>query len=67
MDGHRRGAGAALAHRGVPVLVQAIGNRVQYAGAFLDGLAVTEAAPRSPAAVEMRAVAAEILALSRKT
>jgi len=54
---------AALAQRGVAVLDQAIGNRVQFASAFLDGLSVGEAAPRSPAAAEMRAVAAEIVAL----
>ncbi|MCB4822518.1 ParA family partition ATPase [Roseicella aerolata] len=57
---------AALGQKGVPVLDQAIGNRVQFANAFLDGLAVTEAAPRSPAAAEMRAVAAEIMAITRR-
>jgi chromosome partitioning protein len=57
---------AALAHRGVPVLDQAIGNRVQFANAFLDGLAVTESAPKGLAAAEMRAVAAEIIAIARR-
>lgn len=57
---------AALGRQGVAVLDQAIGNRVQFANAFLDGLAVTEAAPRSPAAAEIRAVAAEIMAMTRK-
>lgn len=57
---------AALGQKGVPVLEQAIGNRVQFANAFLDGLAVTEAAPRSPAAAEMRAVAAEVESMTRK-
>lgn len=54
---------AALAQRGVPVLEESLGNRVQFASAFLDGLAVTEAAPKSPAAAEMRALAAAIAAL----
>ncbi|MDN3567183.1 ParA family partition ATPase [Paeniroseomonas aquatica] len=54
---------AALGQRGVPVLAESLGNRVQFASAFLDGLAVTEASPRSPAAAEMRALAAAIAAL----
>ena len=57
---------AALAKQGVAVLDQAIGNRVQFASAFLDGLAVTESAPKGLAAAEMRAVAAEIIALARR-
>ena len=57
---------AALAKQGVAVLDQAIGNRVQFANAFLDGLAVTEAAPKGLAAAEMRAVAAEIIAIARR-
>jgi len=57
---------AALGRQGVPVLDQSIGNRVQFANAFQDGLAVTESAPKSPAAAEMRAVAAEIIALMRR-
>lgn len=61
----KAGVLAALGRQGVPVLDQAIGNRVQFADAFAGGLAVTEAAPRSPAAAEMRAVAAEILAMTR--
>lgn len=54
---------AALAQRGVPVLAESLGNRVQFASAFLDGLAVTEAAPKSPAAAELRALAAAVAAL----
>ena len=57
---------AALAKQGVAVLDQAIGNRVQFANAFLDGLAVTESAPKGLAAAEMRAVAAEIIAIARR-
>ena len=48
------------------MLDQAIGNRVQFATAFLDGLAVTESAPKGLAAAEMRAVAAEIIAIARR-
>ncbi|MEN0076768.1 MAG: ParA family partition ATPase [Paracraurococcus sp.] len=57
---------AALGEQGVAVLGPCLGNRVQFANAFLDGLAVTEAAPRSPAAAEIRAVAAEIIALGKR-
>jgi chromosome partitioning protein len=56
---------AALVEKGVTLLVQTLGNRVQFATAFLDGLGVTEAAPKSPAAAEVRALAAEIAALGR--
>jgi chromosome partitioning protein len=56
---------AALAERGVTVLAESLGNRVQFASAFLDGLAVTEAAPRSPAAAEMRALATAIAGLRK--
>jgi chromosome partitioning protein len=56
---------AALAERGVTVLDESLGNRVQFASAFLDGLAVTEAAPRSPAAAEMRALATAIAGLRK--
>lgn len=48
----------------VSMLDACLGNRVHFAAAFLDGLAVTEAAPRSTAAAEMRALADAILALS---
>jgi chromosome partitioning protein len=48
------------------VLAPSLGNRVQFATAFLDGLAVTEAAPRSPAAAELRALAAVIAAMSKE-
>ena len=56
---------AALAERGVQVLEAGLGNRVQFASAFLDGLAVTEAAPKSPAAAEMRALASAIAGLRK--
>jgi chromosome partitioning protein len=42
-----------------------LGNRIGFAGAFAKGLGVTEAAPRSVAAAELRAVLAEILGAIR--
>ncbi len=55
---------AALAEHEVPLLAQCLGNRAQFGAAFLDGLSVTEAAPRSAAAVEMRALATAVAALA---
>jgi chromosome partitioning protein len=55
---------AALEEMEVPLLQQCLGNRAHFASAFLDGLAVTEAAPRSPAAAEAQALAEAVLALS---
>ena len=55
---------ASLEEMEVPLLEQCLGNRAHFASAFLDGLAVTEAAPRSAAAAEMRALAAAIAALA---
>lgn len=44
------------------------GNRVIFAGSLMHGLGVTEAAPNSPAAEEVRALAKEILQyVNRKT
>jgi len=55
---------ADLAGRGVTVLSATLGNRAHFASTFLDGLAVTEAAPRSPAAEEVRALVAAIRGLA---
>ena len=55
---------ASLEDMDVPVLEQCLGNRAHFASAFLEGLSVTEAAPRSTAAAEMRALALAIAALS---
>ena len=55
---------AALAEQEVPLLEQCLGNRAQFGAAFLDGLSVIEAAPRSAAAAEMRALAAAVAALA---
>jgi len=58
---------AALGEMEVPLLEQCLGNRAHFASAFLEGLAVTEAAPRSAAAAEARALAAAVAALSPAT
>jgi chromosome partitioning protein len=55
---------AALAEQEVPLLKETLGNRAQFGAAFLEGLSVTEAAPRSAAAAEMRALAAAVAALA---
>lgn len=55
---------AALEEMEVPLLEQCLGNRAHFASAFLEGLAVTEAAPRSTAAAEARALAEAVIALS---
>lgn len=49
-----------IARLGHGVLAATLGNRVGFAGAFARGLGVTETAPRSTAAQELRAVLAEI-------
>jgi chromosome partitioning protein len=51
---------ADLATRNLPVLRTAIGNRTGFAIAFAAGLGVTEAAPRSSAAAELRALLDEL-------
>ncbi len=49
-----------IARRGAPVSGHMLGNRSAFATAFAMGLGVTEAAPRSPAAAEIRALAASL-------
>jgi chromosome partitioning protein len=51
---------ADLGARNLPLLRSALGNRAGFAHAFAAGLGVTEAAPRSTAAAELRALLAEI-------
>ncbi len=51
---------ADIAARGLPMLRTVIGNRTGFALAFAAGLGVTEAAPRSVAAAELRALVAEL-------
>ncbi len=56
----RAGVEAEIARQAHTVLAATLGNRVGFAGAFARGLGVTETAPRSVAASELRAVLAEI-------
>jgi chromosome partitioning protein len=46
---------------GKPLLTATVGNRTGFATAFAEGLAVTETAPRSIAANELRALLNEVL------
>ena len=55
---------ADLADRRLPVLRSAIGNRAGFAHAFAAGLGITEAAPRSTAAAELRALLTELQELT---
>jgi chromosome partitioning protein len=52
---------AQLKADGRPLLLATIGNRTGFATAFADGLGITEAAPRSIAANELRALLTELL------
>jgi chromosome partitioning protein len=54
---------AQLQRDGRPMLTATIGNRTGFATAFAEGLAVTETAPRSIAANELRALVTELLEL----
>jgi chromosome partitioning protein len=54
-----------IGRRKFPVLQSALGNRTGFAGAFAQGLGVTEAAPRSTATQELRALLAEIQGVLR--
>ena len=61
-SGKLRVAMAALLQRdGKPLLTATIGNRIAFATAFAEGLAVTETAPRSIGANELRALLNELL------
>jgi chromosome partitioning protein len=55
---------ADLGSRRLPLLRSALGNRAGFAHAFAAGLGVTEAAPRSTAAAELRALLAELQELT---
>jgi chromosome partitioning protein len=52
---------AQIQRDGKPLLTATIGNRTGFATAFAEGLAVTETAPRSIAANELRALLSELL------
>ena len=60
----REAIAADLSRRQVPLLRAALGNRAGFAHAFAAGLGVTEAAPRSTAATELRALLAELQELT---
>jgi chromosome partitioning protein len=53
-----------LRGQGLTLLGASLGNRTGFASAFAAGLGVTEAAPRSLAAEEVRALAAALKALA---
>jgi len=55
---------AQLAESGAPLLTATLGNRSVFASAFAAGLGVIEAAPRSIAANELRALVTELLEIS---
>ncbi len=56
---------AEMAAAGHPVFTATLGNRTGFASAFAQGLGVTEAAPRSTAAAELRSVLAELEGILR--
>jgi chromosome partitioning protein len=55
----------ALRGNGIRMMDETIGNRAAFAQAFAAGLGVTEAAPRSLAAGEVRALAAALRRMFR--
>jgi chromosome partitioning protein len=55
---------ADIVGRRLPVLRSCLGNRAGFAHAFAAGLGVTEAAPRSAAAAELRALLTELQELT---
>jgi chromosome partitioning protein len=55
----------ALRGNGIRMMDETIGNRAAFAQAFAAGLGVTEAAPRSLAAAEVRALAAALRRMFR--
>ncbi len=59
----RAGLERELASRNLVVLPASLGNRAAFSHAFAAGLGVTEAAPKSLAAAELRALLAAILAI----
>lgn len=59
-----RSAEKALGNLGVPLLDATIGQRVAFAEATIEGQGVTEHAPRSDAALDVRRVTRAVLALA---
>ena len=65
-SGKLRGKMTALLQRdGRPLLTATVGNRTCFAAAFAEGLSVTEVAPRSLAANELRGLLNELLEMLR--
>jgi len=60
------GIAAELRGRKLTVMEARLGNRTGFATAFAAGLGVTEAAPRSAAADEVRALAAAVRGMARR-
>ena len=48
------------------IAISALGNRVIYAAALMEGFGVTEVAPASPAAMEIKTLAKEVMKLIPK-
>ena len=48
------------------IAISALGNRVIYAAALMEGFGVTEVAPSSPAAIEIKALAKEVMKMIPK-
>lgn len=61
----RAGVEAEIARLGYSLCASVIGNRTGFATAFAQGLGVTETAPKSAAAGELRALLAEIEGIIR--
>lgn len=57
----RESMAAQMKRDGKPLLSATIGNRTGFASAFAEGLGITETAPRSTAANELRALVNELL------
>lgn len=57
---------AKLEEDGLPVAKVMLGSRVAFAASMMDGKGVLETSSRSPAAKEIKALADEVLTLSRK-
>jgi chromosome partitioning protein len=56
---------AQLTGRGLRLLPTGIGNRAGFANAFAEGLGITEAAPRSTGARELRALLDDLMEMTR--
>ena len=56
----RAGLEAEIARLGYPMLTTVLGNRTGFPTAFAQGLGITETAPKSVAAGELRALLAEV-------